>query len=84
MRRSLRKVPGLDKADRALGKIFWRSIGIVCWGVALIMFVSGVRIMLGPLARWDGLILVAGAVPFALIGRYCFRKDPRLTDIDGS
>ncbi len=84
MRRSLRKVPGLDKADRALGKIFWRSIGIVCWGVALILFGSGVRIMLGSPARWDGLILVAGAVPFALIGRYCFRKDPRLTDIDGS
>jgi hypothetical protein len=60
MRKPLRNVPGLDKADRVLGKLYWRTIGIVCWGVALIMVVLGLRILLGPPTRWDGLILVAG------------------------
>ncbi|MGD8868905.1 MAG: hypothetical protein PVI01_14850 [Gemmatimonadales bacterium] len=70
-----------DRIDRFFGKLFFRTVGVICFIAAFLLLAEAAWILLRR-GEWFGIFWLAGAAMFAAIGFYCFGKNRRLSEAE--
>lgn len=71
-----------EKIDSFLGKLYFRTLGILCFIAAVLIGKNGIEILLAPESELGGLLFVLGGVLFLVLGFYLFGKKKRISDLE--
>lgn len=75
-----RTAEGIEGADRFLGRLLYRVLGVGAAMFTVLIFWFGVSALRG--GEWMGVVILGFALASGLFTRYCFRPERRLSDVE--
>ena len=71
-----------ENIDSFLGKLYFRTLGVICVVAAVLIGKTGIDMLLAPESNLAGLFFVLVGVLFLVLGLYLFLKKKRISDVD--